>query len=83
MMQTAIELSMEDSDTLQEHYQPTNDISEEALALIKAWEASFSNPANFDQRPEHEIGTDCNIPTDLSQPPHRYHRTTRKILKMN
>jgi hypothetical protein len=79
----AVEISMEDTDTLQEYYQPTNDISEEALTLIKAWEASFSNPINFAQRPEHDIGTDCNIPSDLSQPPQRYHRSPRKILKMN
>jgi hypothetical protein len=82
-MHTVVEISMEDSDNLQEHYQPTNDISEEALALIKAWEASFSNPSNFAQRPEHDIGSDRNIPTDLSQPPQRYHRTPRKLLKMN
>ncbi len=86
MMQTAVEISMEDSDItdiLQEHYLPTNDIPEEALALIKEWEASFSNQTNFALKQEHDVGSDCNIPTDLSQPPQRCHRTPRNSKEMN
>ena len=81
-MQLAMDISMEDTDTLQDNYQPANNISEEALALIKAWEASFSKPTNFPQRLEPDnIGLDFNFPTDLSQPPQRFHRTPRKIIK--
>jgi hypothetical protein len=80
-MDTVMDISLEDTDTLQ-HNQPTNNISEEALALIKAWEASFSKPTNFPQRLEPDnIGLDFNFPTDLSQPPQRFHRTPRKIIK--
>jgi hypothetical protein len=81
-MQAAIEISMEDTDTLNVHYQPTNDISEEALALIKAWEESFSKPG---QKFESNY-LDQFTPTDLSQPPQRYRRhlfTPRKMIKTN
>ena len=84
-MQTAFELSMEDSDTLQGHYQPTNEISEEALNLIKAWEASFSKPL-LSQNLESNC-YDSSITTDLSQPPQRYYRRKafppKKILKVD
>ncbi len=66
--------SMEDTDTLQSHYQPANDISEEALALIKAWEESFSNPTTYLTQNVESHDLDLNLTTDLSQPPQRYRR---------
>ena len=83
-MQAAIEISMEDTDTLYVHYQPTNDISEKALALIKAWEEkSFSKPG---QKLESNYLDQFTPKQDLSQPPQRYRRhlsTSRKMIKTN
>ena len=84
-MQTAIEISLEDTDTLQDHYQPTNDIPEEALALIKAWEESFSKTTRNSPK-QHSDDIDLFVPTDLSLPPQRYRRNpvaTQRNMKLN
>jgi hypothetical protein len=73
---------MEDTNTSHVPYQPTNVISEEALALIKAWEESFSNRG---QKLESNYLNQFT-PSDLSQPPQRYRRhlfTPRKKIKTN
>ncbi len=96
-MQTAIPISMEntdtlqfensmvDTDTLQDHYQPTNDISEEVLALIKAWEESFSKITRHSPK-QQSNDLDIFIPTDLSLPPHRFRRNpaaSKRGMKMD
>jgi hypothetical protein len=85
-MQTHVEISMEDTDTLREHYQPTNQISEEVLALIKAWEEAFVNSASDLSLDQESNGSDLYNPTDLSEPPQRYRRKStrpRKIMKID
>ena len=72
-MQAEVEISMEHTDTLQCHYVPTNDIPEEALALIEAWEASVSKHRYLAIGLESN-GADINLSTNISEPPQRYYR---------
>jgi hypothetical protein len=84
-MQAPVDFSMDDTDTLCEHYQPTNQVSEDVLALITAWEEAFLKSTDFslNQDPRGLDMYDYK-PTEPSEPPQRYrHKSIRpkKIMK--
>ncbi len=82
-MQAPVDISMNDTDTLCEHYQPTNQVPEEVLRLITAWEEAFSQSTDFSLNQDPRDLDLYYKPTEPSESPQRYRRKSIRPNKNN